>query len=298
MELIKIFTILLTLTFNLGFSQDGRSLILIHNYANKAVIDPIANPTQGNIAFNQEDNSIYVFNGTKWIVDAYYKNIITTSAVIPLEENNYTFIIEADILTTLPAAVDHIGRECVLKNTLATEVSVSNYNNNFNDISTVIPAYNTLKVQSNGTVWHQVNNYLTTTTTPTLPISTLFGSIYYDDTGGDGSTGNNDTEIEFTYGTGASPDITIVQILVSDVAYSGITIDESKVRTPTFKSLDAYTNVVSELSPSGTAYNHLITINLSGSALVIEDGELIDIDFSRIGSDGANNASSVTFYTN
>ena len=91
--LILIITIL---AFQFGFGQDGRSLILVHNYADKTTIDGITNPTEGNIAYNASDKNIYVFDGTNWVLSS--KHLGTAGSIFfagtdgnPTEDNANLF---------------------------------------------------------------------------------------------------------------------------------------------------------------------------------------------------------------
>lgn len=289
--------LILFIQIHLGFSQaDGGSLIKIHNIANKTTIDATTNPIEGSIAYNLTDKSIYVYDGTNWIADSFSKTITNTPGAITLDENNYTLLITDTTHTiTLPAAGAHAEREFVLKNTTISDVSISTYIDNTNTTPNTIPAGNVLKIQSDGNDWYQVNNYGTAAcaTEPTLNISTLFTILNFDDVGNDGN-------LLSRYGNGSSPDITELQVLITNVPYSTLTFTDVELTNsgPTV-DITNNTSVISGESCNGTGYDHLITI----SGVTIAGNRTIDMNFDtnidgNTDDETTCNGCTIEFFTN
>lgn len=112
--------------------------------------------------YNDPTTSFNVANSTLQLSGSLSKSVTTTTGNLTLTEDNYSVIISGAHTITLPDADTCLGREYVLKNTTGSNTNISNYLDSSNATTTSIQANSTLKIQSDGTNWHQINNFSST----------------------------------------------------------------------------------------------------------------------------------------
>ena len=108
--------------------------------------------------YNDPQSAFNIANSTLQLIGSFSKSLTTTSGNLTLTEDHYSIVISGNHTITLPNANTCSGREYVLKNNTGSNVSISNYLNLSNSNSNSIAANSTLKIQSNGSNWHQMNN--------------------------------------------------------------------------------------------------------------------------------------------
>jgi len=251
--------------FNLGYNDDAFTI----------------NKVTSNVGID-----VAVANSSLQVEGSVSKSIVRTTGALPLTENNYSVIItDVTHTITLPAANICVGREYVIKNTQATEATISSYQDNADVGTTTIPAANVLKVQSDGTLWNQMNNYSVatsttgggttggdTTPTTTFPNNTTsnFQINNYDDVG-------TDKEIRFGYGyslPGGQPTITEIEIFIESATYADLIAEPSFSNGATIPN----TNIIINSGPSasGSGFDHVITI----TGITLPQYQVLDFNFT------------------
>lgn len=93
--------------------------------------------------------------------------IFNTTADLSLNTTHHTIILGGQHSITLPNANDalNLGRIYIIKNPNASNTTISNYLDNGGAIKTSIIANSNLWLQSDGTVWQQINNFSKSTLT-------------------------------------------------------------------------------------------------------------------------------------
>ncbi|PCI06229.1 MAG: hypothetical protein COB81_01495 [Flavobacteriaceae bacterium] len=93
--------------------------------------------------------------------------ILTTTAGLSVNTIHQTIILGGQHSITLPNANDvlNVGRIYIIKNPNTSNTSISNYMDNGGAIKTTIIANSNLWLQSDGTVWQQINNFSKSTLT-------------------------------------------------------------------------------------------------------------------------------------
>lgn len=97
-----------------------------------------------------------VANSTFQVKGSVATNIVSTATNITLTEANYTVIITANVVVTLPAANACIGRIYVIKKTATGNTTISSYIDNGGAASTSF-GRGVLQLQSDGANWQQIN---------------------------------------------------------------------------------------------------------------------------------------------
>ncbi|SNR15359.1 hypothetical protein [Tenacibaculum jejuense] len=135
-------------------SADAKTRFGINLNTNEVPVDTDYDDSQA--GFN-------IANSTLQLVGSFSKSVFTTTGNLTLTEDHYSVIINGNHTITLPNANTSNGREYVLKNSTGNTISISNYLNLSNTNSNSITPNSTLKIQSNGSNWHQMNNNSSTT---------------------------------------------------------------------------------------------------------------------------------------
>ncbi|MDP2541432.1 hypothetical protein [Tenacibaculum discolor] len=120
-------------------------------------------PISGDINVNYNNGSFNIANSTLQVQGSISKSTLTTTNNLTLTEDHYSIIINGNHTITLPNASTCEGREYVLKNITSNSINISSYRNLSNVNTSLIEANTVLKIQSNGSNWHQINNSATTT---------------------------------------------------------------------------------------------------------------------------------------
>lgn len=106
-----IFTILLTLTFQLGFSQDAASLMHLHRFTNEADFASITGiPEEGTLIYNEDNERVYYYSASNgWTKLSIAPNVLDKTVDHTLEAsddgNVITFNGDADYTLTIPAGL-------------------------------------------------------------------------------------------------------------------------------------------------------------------------------------------------
>ncbi|MDO6744497.1 hypothetical protein Q4553_07930 [Tenacibaculum soleae] len=119
-------------------------------------------PVTNDINANYNTGNFDIANSTLQIKGSVSKSILTTTNNLTLNEDHYSIIINGNHTITLPNASTCEGREYILKNITSNNINISNYRNLSNINANSIGSNTTLKLQSNGSIWHQMNNSNTT----------------------------------------------------------------------------------------------------------------------------------------
>ncbi|MCT4698250.1 hypothetical protein [Tenacibaculum haliotis] len=119
-------------------------------------------PVTDDINANYNTGNFDIANSTLQIKGSVSKSILTTTNNLTLNEDHYSIIINGNHTITLPNASTCEGREYILKNITSNNINISNYRNLSNINANSIGSNTTLKLQSNGSIWHQMNNSNTT----------------------------------------------------------------------------------------------------------------------------------------
>ncbi|WP_075344598.1 hypothetical protein [Tenacibaculum agarivorans] len=108
--------------------------------------------------YNDPQSGFNIANSTLQVSGSFSKSVFTTTGNLTLTEDHYSIIINGNHTITLPGANTCTGREYVIKNSTNNAVTVSNYLDLSNANANSIAANSALKLQSNGSNWHQMNN--------------------------------------------------------------------------------------------------------------------------------------------
>lgn len=119
-------------------------------------------PVTNDINANYNTGNFDIANSTLQIKGSVSKSILTTTNNLTLNEDHYSIIINGNHAITLPSASTCEGREYILKNITSNNINISNYRNLSNINANSIGSNTILKLQSNGSIWHQMNNSNTT----------------------------------------------------------------------------------------------------------------------------------------
>lgn len=125
MKLKILNTIYLSLIFVfIGFAQPASDeLMVIHTVANSAEMNSISNPEIGSLSFNNDDENIYVFNGSVWVI----REIDHT----PYIEQDTALLLEVNTTKTLSFSGINFTPNTIL--------SLPGFNGSINSVTVVSP---------------------------------------------------------------------------------------------------------------------------------------------------------------
>ncbi|AUC14585.1 hypothetical protein BTO06_05290 [Tenacibaculum sp. SZ-18] len=107
--------------------------------------------------YDDSQTGFNIANSTFQVVGSVSKSILSVNNNITLNEDHHTVVVTANLTITLPPANTCSGRIYVIKNISGNTITISNYLNQSNTLSTSINSIN-LWIQSDGTNWQQINS--------------------------------------------------------------------------------------------------------------------------------------------